>query len=224
MLRRLREWNIRRALDPARHARARAARDPEYREHLERYAAAERPVLDALGEAGLRVKRLPDLINRDIDYDAQVGVLIEWLPRVSYPPAQDTVARALTVPAARPAAADPLLAELRKAPRDPLAFALAYTADASHFDAIAQLIEDPSIGSARSSLIEHYIGRFPSRRDDAIPILRRLLADDDLGRYSLAPLARLRAAEARPEIERFLEHDQEWVRRAARRALAKLDG
>jgi HEAT repeat protein len=40
--------------------------------------------------------------------------------------------------------------------------------------------------------------------------------------YALKPLAKLRAVEARPEMERFLDHEQDWVRHDAKRALAKL--
>ena len=237
----------RRALRSRRDVRRRAARDPAFKQHLERFDADARPVLDALAGAGLRVRHLPDLINRDVDYDAQIPVLIESLPRVQYAPVKATIARALTLPAARPAAAPALLEALRRAPReepplppdaDPfermansntlllrqaLGNALAFTADRSHFDAIAALIADPATGSARPALIEHYLGRFGDRREQAIPILRGLLADDDLGRYALGPLARLRATEARGQMERFRQHEQDWVRRDAERALAKLD-
>jgi hypothetical protein len=75
--------------------------------------------------------------------------------------------------------------------------ALAFTADRSHFDAIVELIEDPRTGAARPFLIELYLARFRGLRDRAVPVLRRLLADDDLGRYALKPLAKLRAVEAR---------------------------
>jgi hypothetical protein len=71
--------------------------------------------------------------------------------------------------------------------RQALGNALAFTADRSRFDAIAELIEDPATGSARQPLIEVYLGRFRDRRAQAIPILRRLLADDDLGRHALKP-------------------------------------
>jgi hypothetical protein len=77
-------------------------------------------------------------------------------------------------------------------------------------------------GAARPSLIEQYLGRFADHRAQSIPILRRLLGDDDLGRYALKPLAQLRAVEARSDIERFLHHDQAWVRRDASRALTRL--
>jgi hypothetical protein len=51
----------------------RSARDEAARRaHQERFERESRPVLDALAAAGLRVGYLPDLINRDIDYDAQV--------------------------------------------------------------------------------------------------------------------------------------------------------
>ncbi len=244
---RITTWTTRRALESERATRRRAARDPAFRAHLARYEADGRPVLDALAGAGLRVQRLPALINRDIDYTAQIPVLIEWLPRVEYAPVKATIARALTIREARPAAAPVLLEELRRAPaeapplppdadpaermaegdvrnlRQALGHALAFTADTSSFDAIAELIADPATGSARSELVAGYLGRFGGLRERAVPILRRLLADDDLGRYALKPLARLRAVEARPEMERFLRHEQAWVRQDAKRALARLD-
>jgi hypothetical protein len=243
---RINQWMARRAFESERETRRRAAEDPEFRAHLERFDDDARPVLEALTDAGLRLKHLPHLINRDIDYSAQVPVLIEWLPRVEYAPVKATIAQALTVQKARPAAASALLHELRRAPperplpppdewpdsiensnarllRSALGQALAFTADDSYFDAISELIEDAATGSARSELISDYLGRFRPLRERAIPILRRLLSDDDLGRYALKPLARLRATEARPEMERFLHHDQAWVRRDAKRALAKLD-
>jgi hypothetical protein len=103
--------------------------------------------------------------------------------------------------------------------RQALGNALAFTADRSHFDAVVALIEDPRSGDARPFLIETYLGRFRDLRERAVPVLRGLLADDDLGRYALKPLAKLRAVEARREMERFLAHPQDWVRTDAERAL-----
>ena len=42
--------------------------------------------------------------------------------------------------------------------RGTLGQSLAFAADASYFEAIAELIEDPATGSARSSLISDYLG------------------------------------------------------------------
>jgi hypothetical protein len=60
------------------------SQDSALRADLERFEADARPVLDALAAAGLRVKRLGDLTNRDIDYTMQITVLTAWLPRVQY--------------------------------------------------------------------------------------------------------------------------------------------
>jgi hypothetical protein len=91
------EWMVRRAFESERETRRRAAEDPAFRAHLERFEADERPVLDALADAGLRVKELGHLTNREIDYTAQIPVLIEWLPRAEYAPVKATIAGALTV-------------------------------------------------------------------------------------------------------------------------------
>ena len=65
-----------------------------------------------------------------------------------------------------------------------------------------------------------YFGRMKAKavRDRSVSVLRELLADfEDLGRYALAPLGRLKASEARSDIEPYLKHPQDWVRDDARK-------
>jgi hypothetical protein len=208
----------------------RRARDAARRAHREAYDRDAAPVLAALRENGLAIDHLPHLHSGEAgDYTAQIAVLIEWLPRVSNPTVKETIARALTVRAGRTAAVPALLQALADAPadaallRDALGNAIGFTAGPEHFDTVAALVRDPATGDARGSMVD-YFARHKRLREPSIAVLRELLADDDTGRYALAPLGRLRAAAARPEIERFLHHEQDWVRNDARRALAKLSG
>ena len=205
---------------------------PERAAHIARYDAASAPVIEALRADGLAIDRLPQLHAGELDdYSEHLPVLVEWLGRVSYPPVVESLARALTVPAARGTDAVPALIDaLASVPpdaeleRQALGNAIGFTAGASDFDTVVSLVRDPATGPARSMLID-YFGRMKAKavRDRSIEVLRSLLADfDDLGRYALAPLGRLKASEARSDIEPFLEHPQDWVRDDARRALAKL--
>lgn len=197
--------------------------------HIARYEEESAPVIAALRASGVEVSRLPEL--RDGSYDAQIPVLVSFLDRVSYPPVIESLARALTIPAARGTEAVPaLIAALRSLPpdaeleRQALGNAIGFTAVASDFDTITELVRSPATGAARATMID-YFGRMKAKvvRDRSVAVLRELLGDfDDLGRYALAPLGRLKAAEARADIEPFLEHPQDWVRDDARKALAKL--
>jgi hypothetical protein len=198
--------------------------------HVARYDAESAPVIAALRANGLPIDRLPQLHAGELDdYSEHLPVLVDWLGRVSYPPVIESLARALTVPAARGTEAVPALIEaLRSLPpdavleRQALGNAIGFTAGAADFDTVVALVRDPATGAARATLID-YFGRIKAKADRSVAVLRELLADfEDLGRYALAPLGRLRAAQARTEIEPYLQHPQDWVRNDARRALAKL--
>lgn len=53
-------------------------------------------------------------------------------------------------------------------------------------------------------------------------VLLALLDDEDVAAYAVMGLGKLKAREARPAVERFLDHPESWVRKEAKRALAKL--
>ena len=181
---------------------------------------------------GLPIDRLPQLHAGELDdYSEHLPVLVEWLGRVSYPPVVESLARALTVPAARGTDAVPALIDaLQSVPpdaeleRQALGNAIGFTAGAADFDTVVALVRSPESGAARATMID-YFGRMKAKavRDRSVSVLRELLADsEDLGRYALAPLGRLKASEARSDIEPYVQHPQDWVRADARRALAKL--
>ena len=58
---------------------------------------------------------------------------------------------------------------------------------------------------------------------DVANTLIKLLDDENLAGYAIMALGRLKIQEARPGIERYLTHPKSWVRREAKRALAKID-
>ena len=93
---------------------------PERAAHIARYDAESAPVIEALRADGLPIDRLPQLHAGELDdYSEHLPVLVEWLGRVSYPPVVESLARALTVPAARGTDAVPALIDaLQSMPPD----------------------------------------------------------------------------------------------------------
>jgi HEAT repeat protein len=57
----------------------------------------------------------------------------------------------------------------------------------------------------------------------AVDVLIDLLDDDDVAGHAVVGLGKLRASKARQRVEEFLAHPKAWVRREAKRALAKID-
>lgn len=54
-------------------------------------------------------------------------------------------------------------------------------------------------------------------------ILIELLDEDEVAGYAVMGLGKLKAKDAKVKIEPFLKHPQEWVRKEARKALAKIE-
>jgi HEAT repeat protein len=72
------------------------------------------------------------------------------------------------------------------------------------------------------ALVVAALGRIKKARDRVLPVLLELLNDDKVAPYAVMGLGRLKASEARPAIEPFLDHPDPWVRKEARKSLAKL--
>lgn len=177
-------------------------REAARRVHRVEYDRDEQPVIASLRAAGLKVKHLPELINRlePPDYAAQMPVLIDWLGRVSYPPVVSTIARALAVDGARDAAPAliealraappqevwsdklPILEQQRRADLEDLHFslglAIAATAGPEQFESVIELLRDPASGAARFELLG-YAARCRGRRRDVVTAVARELVDDE---------------------------------------------
>ncbi len=209
-------------------------RDPDYRrgeQQRERERAqgaaefrrAAAPVLEALAAAGVEVERLEDLQRKRPGVERAVPVLVEWLGRVERDDVKEAVVRALSVPWARPAAAAPLVAEFR-AVTDPtlkwaIGNALAVVADETVLDDLIELVRDAGHGKSREMLP---LALATAGGAQSIAVLRELLQDDEVAGHAVMALGKLRAGEARTDLEPFLEHPKAWVRKEARQALSKL--
>lgn len=190
-------------------------------------------LLNDLGRAGVPVQDLWELVNAPVQYKAAIPVLIDWLrsldervPDADRPKVREGLVRALSVPAARPAAAPVLIEEFRHN-RDPdgrglgwvVGNALSVVADDSVFDDIATLLRDRSYGKARQMIV---MGLARSRDQRAVPLLVNLLADEDVIAQAVTVLGKLRPAAVRQAIEPLVDHPRALVRREARKALTRL--
>ncbi len=186
-----------------------------------------------LRDAGVPVTDLWELVNAKAQYRSAIPVLIDWLqnvdtrvPAPDRPKVQEGLVRALSVPAARPAAARVLIDEFRRA-ADPTGFglrwvignALSVVADDSVFDEIAALAQDRRYGKARQMVV---LGLARSKDPRAVPLLAGLLTDEDVAAQAVTALGKLRPPGVRPAVERMLDHPQALVRKEAKKALARL--
>ena len=57
----------------------------------------------------------------------------------------------------------------------------------------------------------------------AVDVLIELLEDEEVAGHALLALGKLKSSKAKPYIEPFLGHPKAWVRKEAKRALAKID-
>jgi hypothetical protein len=186
-----------------------------------------------LRRAGAPCSDLWELVTTNIAYPAAIPVLLDWLEHLDERVPADTrdkthqvLVRALTVPAARPAAAPVLIRQFREV-EDPsglglrwvIGNALEVVADDSVFDDLEALVRDEAFGRARQMVVLG-LGRSQDRR--AVPVLIDLLNDPDVAAHAAIALGKLRAAEACSALEEHLADPQPLVRREAKKALTKL--
>jgi HEAT repeat protein len=205
-------------------------RETHFKALGELLAKAEVPLIEALGEAGLSVRSVWDLVNTKEPYARAIPVLLEHLKH-SYPfRIREGIARALTVKYAGEAAYVELVTQFKNLPdsTDPdehgfkwaLGNAISIVATSSHFDQVVALIGDKRHGTTRDMMVL----RLPSLdKERAVDVLIESLVDDEISGFAVMALAKLRPQKARSQIERVMaHHPQPWVRKEAKKALMKL--
>ena len=188
---------------------------------------AAEPILADLSQLGVRIDSLSELVNKSIDYQVAIPLLISWLPRTSNTAVKSTLVRSLTVKWAKPEAAIPLIKEFQKTPQSEefglkwaIGNALSVVADDSVFDEIVELVRDKRHGRAREMLA---VALANMKNPRAVDVLLSLLDDDEIAGHALIALRKLAPPEAREAIEQFVDHPKTWVRNEAKRALKKID-
>ena len=202
-------------------------KEEERRRLSEASARNAAPVLADLAAAGFPVESVADLFNLKINYKRAIPVLLSWLPKVSDPAVKEDIIRAVSVEWARPAAARLLIREFDKPENATdasllwaIGNALAVVADDSVFNEIVRLITDRRLGKARE-MLALALGNMKDPR--ASQILVDLLQDEEVAGHAVMALGNVKAKHARPAVERLLTHPKEWVRKEARKALARME-
>jgi HEAT repeat protein len=189
-------------------------------------------LLSDLRVAGHPVSSLADLVNTRRPYPEAIPVLVRWLDALDFSDVRrvrgdvEMVVRALAVPTARGVAA-PTLIKLFKhvADRDPLGLgwaignSLEVVADDSVADDLFALATGRSYGRAREMVVLG-LARLLSPR--AEQVLIDLLNDEDVVGHAVIALGKRRSRVAEPVIARLLQHPKPWVRKEARKALARI--
>src|SRR5438874_12065859 len=81
----------------------------------EQHRRMAQEVIDELQESGYCVDSLDVLRRSGTRYETAVPILLKWLPKINDLRVKEAIVRALSVPWARPLAAEPLISEFRKA-------------------------------------------------------------------------------------------------------------
>lgn len=184
------------------------------------------PVLTDLARAGFSLEWVSDLYSNKLNYKDAIPVLIKWLPQIENLDVKEDIVRALSVQWAKHTAAPKLLVEeFRKCGAYPgllwaIGNALSVVAEDDVLNDIVGLIRDKAYGKAREMLVVA-LGNMKS--PDVKYTLIKLLDDEELAGYAIMALGKLKCKEARPAIERFRTHPKSWVRREAKKALARID-
>jgi hypothetical protein len=188
--------------------------------------------VDDLAKVGLAVEGPWDVVNTRQSYRAAVPVLLDWLGRVDAEVSgperagfREALVRSLAVKEARGRAGPALVREFRRRGvsseyRWAVGNALEVVADDALYDDVAELAGDPSYGRDRQMVV---LALARTKDPRAVEVLIRLVEDDSVVGHALMALGRLKAARARTTIEGCLNHPQPWVRREAKKALAKFD-
>lgn len=203
-----------------------SSREQRRLERAADYDVAAAPVLADLAKVGFDVESVAELYNKKIDYRSAIPVLLEWVPQISHRAVKESIVRALSVPWAKPHAARPLIDEFRRLDDDPrsslrwaIGNALEVVSDETVFDSLVQLACDRSYGQARQMIV---VALGNMRHPQAVDVLIDLLDEEDVAGHAMLALGRLRAERARPYIEPFTKHPQQWVRDEARAALKRI--
>ncbi|GLI28282.1 hypothetical protein ARHIZOSPH14_25240 [Agromyces rhizosphaerae] len=190
-------------------------------------APEEGPILERLAAEGYEVESLAELRHSGIRYRKAIPVLVDALNSSVEPKTLMEVVRALSVPWAKPSAV-PGLIDLFAVVDDPnelglrwaVGNALDVTWDDAYFDHLAQLARERSYGRGREMLV---LGLGRSKRPEAGTLLIELLDDPTVNGHAVKALGKLTIPEARAGLEQMTGDSRTWVRKAAARALAKLD-
>ena len=193
-----------------------------------RDAADELPIVAELNSAGLGVTSLGEMVNTVMDYRAQLPLIVDLVRRCDNLTIREMLVRALTIPAARRSEApSALLAEFTQAPDDDsssyrwvVGNALGTVATEREINTIVKYFTDPRYGTGRQELARA-IARV--RPPNALDVLVVGLDDEDVAGHCVEALGLLGDPAAIPHVERMTKHPKDWIAKAARTAIRRIE-
>jgi HEAT repeat protein len=184
-------------------------------------------VLTDLAQEGFNLEWISDLYSKKLNYKDAIPILMKWLPQIENLDVKEDIIRALSVRWAKPVAAKSLVAEFHKLQNESntgikwaIANALSVVANESVFIEIVELLRDPRHGKAREMLALSLGNMNDPRAQD---VLINILADEEVAGHAIMVLGKLKSKKAYSAIEPFMLHPKTWVRKEARKALARID-
>ncbi len=182
----------------------------------------QRKILAALRDAGIIVSDVYDLVNSP-NRNA-VPVLLKFLAEPLDSNTKEGIVRAVTLRKARSDVLGPLITEFKNpslshSVRWAIGNALEVVADDSRARDLIELATERKYGTARQMIV---LGLAKLKDADSIRALLELLNDPEVEGHAIIALGKRRATHATPLIERFLGHPNTWIRREAKKALARI--
>jgi hypothetical protein len=185
-------------------------------------------VLADLHAAGYQVRSIQDLYDFQLDYRPDLSILIKWIPLVTADNVKEMLIRALAIPTRREIVAPALFKAFAAEPMDQsnikwvIGNSLESMANDELYDELASIVADKRNGTSRQMVIMG-LGKMKKRAKDATQLLVTLLDDDTVISHVLSSLRRLKAVEARPQVEQLLNHKTKWIAKEAQKTLDKFD-
>ncbi|MGB4415556.1 MAG: HEAT repeat domain-containing protein [Paludibacter sp.] len=146
------------------------------------YAEDEKPLIDALVEAGLNVTSSWDLVNTKSSYKVAIPILVEHLPKPYHIKNKEGIVRALAVKEAKGVACRAIIDEYHRAPKDDFNYrwtfgnTMAVIITAEYVDDVIAIVQNESNGESRHMFVTA-LGNTKSPR--AKEPLQQLLKDKD---------------------------------------------
>jgi hypothetical protein len=171
-----------------------------------------------------------DLIRpEDFDYQNSVPVLLRCLPLVEDPAVKEAIVRSLSTSAARPAAADLLIAEFiatsdadQPGLKWAIGNALNTVADKGHAEPLRELALDRRNGRGRQMIVSR-LGNFKAN-EAVTSALITLLDDENVALHAMSALRQqVGPKDAGPYIEAQTNACSEAIRRTAAKQLKSID-
>jgi HEAT repeat protein len=187
-------------------------------------SAAEKTIIEALADHGVRIDTLDDLVNKPTDARA-IPILLSFLNTDIEDRVKEVLVRGLTVREAKGKANQTLIREFRRPDiarsyRWVLGNALGLLLSEEDFSMMSDLLLDKSYGTGRQMIV-YKLWKIEDPR--AVDVLMALLEDEDVRGHAISALGRIGTPKARSAIEKYVTHPNGWIRKTAKNALKQID-